>query len=234
MSKKQTNKRHNNAYEVTDHIKESRWGRAIQSLAAVFKKFHDPAASPSAARAARAEFFRQFRELTWAKAKATLLGRGFEGGARENAEDAASDAVILLLKQEKAGRGVFGFKFADDEALCRYLSGAISRGAKQRVSEVLQGHSRARGLSPKGTEALVALPDPRQDIKLQQVCMDVREVSLAIAPKYKGRLPEAGKTPLNELILNICLDKVESEMAKRSVQRLKKDIREDLRGGLGL
>lgn len=231
MPKTQPTNQQTNAYEVTDN--KSKWGDAIQSLAAEFMKIKSSAASSRTLRACRDNFYRIFWDLSRSKAKGVLWSRGL-GGVSEDAEDAASEATKILLKQECAGAGLFGRSFPDIGALCAYLSGAICQGIRQRVDDLLAGHRRARGLWPEDTEALMGLADPRQEeFKWKQVCMDVREVSMSIAPKYKGRLPLAGKTPMNQVLLDVCLERMEGALAKRTEQRLKKDIREDLRATMG-
>jgi len=230
MTEIQTPNQATNAYEVTEKTNTSKWGSAIKSLAAEFRNIKAGASSKKALAQCRDKFYRTFWELSRTKSKAVLWCRGFGSEAHEDAKDAASAATNNLLKQEMENTGVFGLGPVDDQELCAYLSGAICRGARHRVREVLSSHRRARGLWPAGSEELDEISDPVQDdLVLQQICMDIRDVSVAIAPKYKGRLPRAGKTPLSEVLIDVLLDKVESDLAKRTYQRLKKDVREDFR-----
>lgn len=234
MTETPTPNRATNAYEVTDETSTSKWGSAIESLAADFRKIKAGAASKKALARCRDKFYRTFWELSRARSKAVLWCRGFGSEAHEDAKDAASAATNSLLKQEMENTGVFGLGPVDDRELRAYLSGAICRGARQRVREVLSSHRRARGIWPAGTEELDEVSDPAQDdLALPQICMDVRDVSMAIAPKYQGRLPRAGKTPLSDVIIDVLLDKVESDLPKRTYQRLRKDIREDFRSMMG-
>jgi len=233
MTQSQTNNPDTNAYEVTNH--HTSWGTSIESMAAHLKQFQSAQTPAQAARACREQFYLEFWKLSRKRARTVLWSDGFEGAAEQNAEDAASMAVQTLLQQESEGRGVFGASFPVDEELRKYLSGAVTRGASQRVRSILQADKRARGLSPAGVDVIDEVLDPRhEEFELKRLCMDVREVSLAIAPKYKGRLPAAGTTPLNEVLLAVCLDKLETDMAKRTYQRLQKDIRDDLAEASGV
>lgn len=233
MMQRQTNNQDTNAYEVTNQTYT--WGASIDSMAAHLKQFQSTGTPSASARASREQFYLEFWKLSRKRAQTVLWSGGFEGAAPENAEDAASMAVQTLLQQECQGRGVFGTGFPAEEELRKYLSGAVKRGASQRVGAILQSDKRARGLSPAGMEAFDEVPDPRhEEFDLKRLCLDVREASIAIAPKYKGRLPEAGTTPLHEVLISVCLDKVEAGMAKRTYQRLQKDIRDDLAEAAGV
>jgi len=226
MIQKQTNNQRTNAYEVTNH--NNSWGNSIQSMVSQIKQFQSTQTPGKIAEECRGKFYREFWELCRQRAKSTLWTRGFTSCAHENAEDAASFALLDVLVQECAGDGVFQSTFSSEDHR-RYLSGTVSKSVSKGVRAVLNGDKRACALSAVGTEALDGVIDPRhEEFDLKRLCMDVREVSMAIAPKYKGRLPDAGTTPLNEVLIKVCLKQVESDLAKRSYQRLQKDIREDL------
>lgn len=233
MIKAPTTNQHTNAYAVTNHTYS--WGASIESMAAHLKQFQSTHTPVKIAEACREEFYREFWELSRKRAKTALWTKGFTSGADQNAEDAASLAIQRLLDQEEKGTGVFRATFPSEEDLRKYLSGTVAGGAWQGVRDVLRAEKRACALSSVGMEALDKVLDPRhEEFDLKQLCMDVREASMAIAPKYKERLPEAGTTPLNEVLIGVCLDKVESDLAKRTYQRLQKDLREDLRATMGL
>jgi hypothetical protein len=235
MTEIQTTKKPNNAYAVTNNKPKSKWGSAIQSLAAEFRNLKACAAPGAALETCRNRFYRIFWELSCTKSKAVLWCRGFSAQANQDAEDAASVATTNLIKQEKDNTGVFGLGAVDDVELCAYLSATVCQGARQRVREIVTGHKRACGLWTETVDKAEKKSDPAQDdLRLQQLCMDVRDVSMAIAPKYKGRLPAVGTTPVGEVLIDVCLDRLEHDLAKRTYQRLRSDIREDLRTALSV
>lgn len=212
----------------------SRWERGIRTLVDKLRKIEAGTGSSKALAGCRERFYRLFWELSRVKAGALLWCRGLGGGSGHDAEDAASAATNNLLRQEQEMTGVFGLGSLQDRDLCAYLSVTICRGAQQRVGEVLASHRRARGVRPASFEELERISDPSQDfLRWQQRCMDLRDVSAAIAPKYRARLPRAGKTPPGEVLVDICLGRKDENLARRTGQRLRKDIRDDLISMLG-
>jgi hypothetical protein len=190
--------------------------------------------------AARERFYGGFWRLVRQVAVSQLRSWNWRGDVHHDAEELASDCVRNLLRQEARGAGIFA-KVRRGEEIQPYFSGLIWRTCRQRARRL-----KASCADVSLDELLPGGEDGEQRTRLDVLAdrsMDnadvrhhLRDLMESLREDRHGRyrrLP-AGMTPL-DCVLDVEMVMARDKgLAKRTLQRYAKDIRDRLAREVGL
>jgi hypothetical protein len=220
-------------YRHASQRSESAWSNAIYELVEKLERLRDT--PPSARRERlREDFYELFLKLTGTAAWKTLRERSWRGDCYHDSEDIGSLCARILLKQEKAGKGVFDSgKVPAGAELRGYLNRTIWRGVSQGIINLLRKDRCCITLDV----SIFSVTDRAQDA--QSLWQDVETVRSRLSARVSGRFRTfTGKTPVDGVIAKALADAgerklhLEARVPKRTWQREEQAAREELRESL--